>query len=55
MKPITPEYQKIYAQRIRDLERLKNEIEYFIDSPNNDNIDILHNTIADYFEEWVKK
>jgi len=54
MKEAIPDYKKIYEQRIRDLERLKNEIEYFLDEPKNENIDILHNTIDDYHDQWIK-
>ena len=53
MKPQLPDYKKIHAQRVKDLERLKEELEYYLDNPRIELLDEIHNSIIDYQEQWM--
>ena len=56
MKDKIPEYKMVHNKRKTDLERLRDQIEYYLDS----GADIallseLHYAISDYVDEWMKE
>ena len=49
-----PDYRKIHAQRVKDLERLKEELEYYLENPRIETLDQMNYSIIDYYEEWIE-
>ena len=49
-----PDYIKIHAQRVKDLERLKEELEYYLENPRIETLDQMNYSIIDYYEEWIE-